>query len=162
MIEVVESGGGTTSKGAAQIVCGTDGSRLSSHTGYAVSNGVHAVFHVNDSVLIIYYYQRRGTGKGTVFLCSDEGTRLPLFQFTDADDCGMTFHVTTVGDHSFAFPYLAARAAYRKARDYHCRRAYYALGNYAGGRSGPKGLGGGPSILKTGGLGYRPSTGDTP
>ncbi|GIV51855.1 MAG: hypothetical protein KatS3mg038_2376 [Candidatus Kapaibacterium sp.] len=130
--------------------------------GYAVSNGMHAVFHVNDSVLIIYYYQRRGTGKGTVFLCSDEGTRLPLFQFTDADDCGMTFHVTTVGDHSFAFPYLAARAAYRKARDYHCRRAYYALGRYAGGRSGPKGLGGGPSILKTGGLKYRPAQGDTP
>ncbi|GIV50242.1 MAG: hypothetical protein KatS3mg038_0763 [Candidatus Kapaibacterium sp.] len=62
------------------------------------ANGVHAVFHVNDSVLVIYYYQRRGTGKGTVFLCSDEG-RLPLFQFTDADDRGYAFHVTVVGDH---------------------------------------------------------------
>ncbi|GIV50742.1 MAG: hypothetical protein KatS3mg038_1263 [Candidatus Kapaibacterium sp.] len=90
MIQFTERGGGTTSKGAAQIVCGTDGSRLVSIGGYAVSNGVHAVFHVNDPVLTIYYYQRRGTGKGTVFLCY-EGTRLPLFQFTDADDRGMSF-----------------------------------------------------------------------
>ncbi|GIV51571.1 MAG: hypothetical protein KatS3mg038_2092 [Candidatus Kapaibacterium sp.] len=28
MIQFTERGGGTTSKGAAQIVCGTDGSRL--------------------------------------------------------------------------------------------------------------------------------------
>ncbi|GIV82975.1 MAG: hypothetical protein KatS3mg051_2329 [Anaerolineae bacterium] len=160
MIQFTERGGGTSSKGAAQIVCALDGARLVSSGGYAVSNGIHAVFHVNDPVLTIYYYQRRGTGKGTVFLCSDEG-RLPLFQFTDADDCGMTFHVTTVGDHSFAFPYLAARAAYRKARDYHCRRAYYACGIFAGGRSGPRGQGGGPSILKTGGLRYRPAQGET-
>ncbi|GIW05138.1 MAG: hypothetical protein KatS3mg059_1758 [Thermomicrobiales bacterium] len=34
MIEfVLRSGGGTTSKGAAQIVCGTDGSRLLSSAG---------------------------------------------------------------------------------------------------------------------------------
>ncbi|GIV52831.1 MAG: hypothetical protein KatS3mg038_3352 [Candidatus Kapaibacterium sp.] len=68
MTEFTERGGGTTSKGAAQIVCGTDGSRLVSIGGYAVSNGVHAVFHVNDSVLIIYYYQRRGAGQRHRFL----------------------------------------------------------------------------------------------
>ncbi|GIV51088.1 MAG: hypothetical protein KatS3mg038_3128 [Candidatus Kapaibacterium sp.] len=160
-----EHGGGSTSKGAAQIICAADGSRLVSCAGYAVSNGIHAVFCPADNafpIMIVQYSHNRGAGHGTVYLVDQTGANTPIFEFEDADDRGIAFHVTTVGAHEYAFPYQAVRAAWTKARDYHCRRAYYALGRYAGGRSGPKGLGGGPSILKTGGLKYRPAQGDTP
>ncbi|GIV51483.1 MAG: hypothetical protein KatS3mg038_2004 [Candidatus Kapaibacterium sp.] len=163
MPSLTEHGGGATSKGAAQIVCAADGGRILSVGGYAVSNGIHAVFGPYEwPVMVIRYSHRRGIGRGVISLVDRSGNSETIFEFSDADDRGVAFHVTVVGQHDYGFPYQAVRAAWAKARDYHCRRAYYALGNYAGGRSGPRGQGGGPSILKTGGLKYRPTIGDMP
>ncbi|GIV51338.1 MAG: hypothetical protein KatS3mg038_3557 [Candidatus Kapaibacterium sp.] len=161
MITLTEYGGGSTSKGMAHVVCAIDGSPLLSLRGYSVSNGIHAEFAVRFSVLTVKYSHRHGVGHGVISLVDENGSATELFTFTDAEPAGVAFDVAPIGTHSFAFPYAAVRAAWAKARDYHCRRAYYAVGNYAGGRSGPKGLGGGPSILKTGGLRYRPAQGET-
>ncbi|GIV50301.1 MAG: hypothetical protein KatS3mg038_0822 [Candidatus Kapaibacterium sp.] len=78
----MKRGGGTTSKGAAQIVCGpTAPPRLD--RGYAVANGVHAVFCPADHdfpVMVIRYSQRRGAGRGTVYLVDKAGNSPPIFE----------------------------------------------------------------------------------
>lgn len=166
-IRLAESGGGLTNTGHATIICGLKGERLVSVGGRASCNAEHAVFFVH-AALEVRYYQHRGDGHGSISLVGvDRESRhllLPfeqeLWTFDDASLEAGEIEVTDAGRRSsLTFPFDAVRAVKSKARDYHCRSAYYAADRFANGPSGAltgagAAFGGMPSPFKGPGIGY--------
>jgi len=167
-IRLVETGGGATNTGSAQIVAGMHGEKLVSMGGRGLCNGAHAVFFVHVA-LVINFSHHRGAGSGTVARVGvDRKARhhigvesALLWRFTEAGWTG-DIEATEAGRASaLEFPDAAVEAAIGKSRDYHCRSAWYAA---AGGASGPSGAltgagaayGGLPSPYKGPGIGYEP------
>jgi hypothetical protein len=165
-IRLCEAGGGYTNTGRTTVVCGMHGEKLPSVHGRAHACGEHAVFWVHVA-LVVHYGHHRGVGSGEVEYISTDPTqpcrlgivRHTLWRFQDGEDPEF------IGSPDLSwikFPALAVDAAYRKARNYHCRSAFYADGRYAAGPSGAlrgagTAFGGLPSPLKGPGIGYDPT-----
>ena len=161
-IPLVEYGGGMTNTGRAVVVCGITGERLRSYGGRAKCNEAHAYFYPH-AALEVRYSHSRGDGNGTVTLVGvDNQARhrlgvdeVALWRFDDHGE------IEVLDRHRASFityPKAAVEAAKAKARDYHCRSAYYAIGG-AGGPSGAlrgagAAFGGQPSPFKGPGRGY--------
>jgi hypothetical protein len=139
-IRLTEHGTGLSNTGHATIVAGLNGEPLPSVYGIPKMRAAHAVFYVR-AALVITYRHHRGVGHGEVALVTvDRAARhnigieqTPLYRFHDGDDA-----VEVVAQRDIPFPAAAVAAAREKARDYHCRSAYYALGRHASGASGPR------------------------
>ena len=169
-IGLSEVGGGHTNTGHATIVCGLKGEKLPSVHGYPKCGEAHAIFWVH-AALVIEYSHHRGVGEGKVKLVAVDRRvpfnvgieEVPLWSFDDREIRVLNpkylrhnYENDTLDLH---FPEEAVEAAKNKARDYHCRSAYYADGYKAQGPSGAlrgagAAFGGLPSPLKGPGIGY--------
>jgi hypothetical protein len=145
-VALTEHGGGLSNTGHAHIVCGVDGKPLVSVGGLPKCGVPHARFFAH-AALVIQYGQHRGNGSGTVsFVGIDRDARHRLGivekKLWSFDDSSEDF---VVHDQmpNIAIPMAAIDAARSKARCYHCRSAFYAMGSSASGSSGPRsGVGG--------------------
>lgn len=158
-IRVEERGGGWTNTGDATIVAGLRGEKLPAVYGIPKCGAAHAVFYVH-AALIVRYSHHRGVGSGSVSLLGigkdHQVEQVTLWHFSD----GEPIEIVDRPETSIEFPVDAVAAAHRKARDYHCRSAFYAAATT--GASGPSGAlrgagaawGGLPSPFKGPGIGY--------
>jgi hypothetical protein len=165
-VRLAERGGGLTNRGSATIVAGVDGAPLASMGGRAVFGAEHAVFYAHVA-LVVVYSQSRGDGAGEIMKVgvdtSDservQVSRHTYWRFRDGEpDPEIAGDLEMYTRRSVAYPAAAVAAAYAKARDYHCRSAYYAIGGAAGQSGAMRGagaaFGGQPSPLKGPGRGY--------
>lgn len=160
-IPLEERGVGLSNTGHATIVCGLDGQPLVSVGGLPKCGAAHARFFVHVA-LVVKYSQHRGQGSGLIYFVGidrDARHRLgvvkkKLWEFNDENSEEFVACTRDGGTMTIEPPIAAVAAAKRKARDYHCRSAYYANGNSAHGSSGPRtGVG---AVLGTSrvGIGY--------
>ena len=149
-VRLAESGGGWTNTGEATIVAGLRGERLPAVHGRPHCNSEHAIFWVH-AALVVTYSQRRGHGEGEVRFIAIDGRAeesvgvvdVPLWKFRDGEDpvvvaAEWLAHNRERPGTDILFPAAAVAAAKAKARDYHCRRAYYVASGGAHGVSGPR------------------------
>lgn len=163
-VRLEETGGGLTSGGGATIVCGLNGEALPAVHGIPKCGAAHATFFVH-AAMVIHYSQSHGSGSGRVDLITLSGPEwgqtftpraVTLWRFEDE---GAIEIVDAQSAKGLIFPDIAVNAAKRKARDYHCRSAYYAAEKGAHGPSGAltgagAAFGGMPSPFKGPGIGY--------
>lgn len=164
-VELQETGGGLTNTGYATIICGMKGEMLTSHHGFAKCSEPHAIFHV-FAALVVNYSHHYGNGRGSVRIVNVDRQNIlvieqcELWSFDDSLKC--TELAPNKRLKSLNPPFEAIRAAISKSRCYHCRSAFYAIGQSANGPSGAlTGAGavngGMPSPEKGSGIGYIPT-----
>lgn len=166
-----EIGGGLTNTGRATIICGMHGERLQAIHGSPKCGARHSEFYVFRALRVDYWQHRDvGEGRVSVFGVRERSAERPevglvdavLWRFTDALTEIDLLDEDLIAALRLTFPMDAVRAAQGKARDYHCRSAWFAKGEAAA--LGPSGAltgagaawGGLPSPMKGPGIGYDP------
>lgn len=116
---ITENGGGMTSSGDAQIVCGPSGEKIKPlwvpKRGY--SNDVHAKFVAKVGMCIIVVKWDNRSESASVFRITG---------ITDNEAESELVGESEDGDGNIPLEFQdAVTAAFDKASDYHCRRAHY-------------------------------------